>query len=105
MPVISVLDHVYFVCEQDSSAAPLYVPDSGNGLVVVQGGMAVVATGTDTGPVLVDVQRLGQEPDLHGGEWEEIVDVSLQATETLVLCGHGFAPYDLPPLTNTPGTY
>lgn len=55
------------------------VLESSNGLLCAfeRGGM--VLTGIDMGPVLVAVEALSREPAIDLNDWEEIVDVSIDA--------------------------
>lgn len=51
--------------------------EGGSGLIFPLSSGAVIATGTDTGPVVVEVELCEQEPPLELVGWEECVDASV----------------------------
>ncbi len=48
-----------------------------NGLVSAQGAFAIIMTGTEQGPVRLDVELLEDEPPASEAGWDDIVEVSL----------------------------
>ena len=96
MPVLNVADHAYFLQSQDSPVDPPYLPESGTGLVASTEATVMIVTGTDTGPVTVDVQVLQAPPRADSwplAGWDEVAEVSVTAVNGLNVCGSDIAPY------------
>jgi hypothetical protein len=78
---VTVAGHRFALAEGDFPDAADF---SGNGLVAVVPGGAVIRTGTAEGPVTVGARVHAQEPERPKTEsWDEIVDVSWHADEGL----------------------
>lgn len=84
-------------------------PADTNGLVVVAPGIAFIHTGIHTGNVTIQGEVYSQAPALDLDPWEEVVEVSLEATTEgrVIVCGLGSdGPEELPVLSQQgPGHY
>jgi hypothetical protein len=74
--LITVSDHRFALAEDDFPEASDF---SGNGLVAVVPGGAVVRTGRAEGDVAVELTVLKDEPPVEEAGWDEVVEVSWRA--------------------------
>ncbi|MBO0814889.1 MAG: hypothetical protein J2P30_07035 [Actinobacteria bacterium] len=80
----------------------------GNGLVLTQPGIAIICTGISTGKVAVSVEVRNDPPEIvETADWEEVVEVSIEAsTGRVTVVSPGFRRPDLPLITpDGPGHY
>lgn len=87
-----------------------YIPPADtNGLVVTAPGIAFIYTGIHTGNVTIQGEVYSQAPALDLDSWEEVVEVSLEATTEgrVIACGLGSdGPEELPVFSpQGPGHY
>jgi hypothetical protein len=109
---VHVMYHLLYIADADMQPNPKYLLVFDNGLVTVQPGIAVVSTGIHTGNVAVTVQIRDQAAPAptpaEQEEWEEIVEVTLNAfyAGEVAVCGLMSHLPDLPELTpGGPGRY
>jgi hypothetical protein len=103
--VVQVDYHTFHLADTDA-ALPPFVPT--NGLVIIHPGMAIVVTGASSGLVSVAVEVREVAPAaLDTNAWDEVVDVTLEATTGRVRVAAPMADApDLPVLTPFgPGPY
>jgi len=86
--LITVADHCFALAEGGFPAAADF---SGNGLVAVVPGGAVIRTGRAEGDVTVKLTVVDEEPELDEAGWDEIVEVSWHADagQATVIGPHG----------------
>jgi hypothetical protein len=105
--VVPVSHHLFFLT--DGSNVPVAPLTTANGLVDVQPGAAVIRTGIHSGVVRLTVEARSRPPqDVPTGDWEAIVEVSLDAPAgrmaVSALMDDVTDPF--PPLTQAgPGSY
>jgi hypothetical protein len=103
--LVSVSHHMFYIVDTDHLPEPPSV--SSNGLVLVQTGAAVILTGIHTGVANLAVEIHREPPDVDTADWDDVVEVSLRATNgrATVAALMSRAP-DLPVLTpDGPGDY
>ncbi|WP_406358548.1 hypothetical protein [Streptomyces sp. NBC_00658] len=76
--VVQVDYHTFHLADADA-ALPPFIPT--NGLAIAQPGIVVVVTGASSGRVSVAVEvREAPPAELDANAWDEVVDVTLEAT-------------------------
>lgn len=91
--------HTFLV--SDVGAFTSVPPATTNGLVVTTPGVAFIRTGIHTGNVWIRGEVHRDAPALDVGAWEEVVEISLEATMEghVVVCGLGSdGPEEVPAL-------
>lgn len=99
--------HTFYLADSGASPEPKFEP--GNGLILVQPGVAVVYTGIHTGQVAVSVELWdGRPTELITDGWDEVVEVTMRAPigQVRVRGPMDNPPEGLPELTEAgPGNY
>ncbi|MET7382805.1 hypothetical protein ABZT08_29050 [Streptomyces sp. NPDC005526] len=104
---VPVQYHQFRISDEAGPAGP-DLPGSRTGLVEVEDGIVAVLTGIHTGEVDVTVARHFDAPEPDGGDWQEIVEVSLHSAsgELMVRGLMSDLEEELPTLAfNGPGDY
>lgn len=74
--------------------------EASNGLIVSTHGGAAIITGVDSGTVAIELAEVAEEPIFEEGDWEETVDMSIDARHgdlrVVTVLGE---PVELPPLS------
>ncbi|REF00715.1 hypothetical protein [Thermomonospora umbrina] len=105
--LVPVSYHRFILEELDErgTGASILAPDIpvrfGNGLITVEPGLCVISTGIAGGPVTAEVRVHTRHPDIDGGDWDEIVELTVETThDRMVVAALGAdLPAPLPLLT------
>lgn len=96
---LHVADGQYWIWDP---AADLALPETYDGLIAATAGLAIVRTGTQSGPVAVRIAVAGAVPGLDADGWDEVAEVSLSAVPDspgLSVISDGTGPDELAALT------